>query len=86
MKVFGASLDDVKSQAAFHSAQKLNFPLLSDPDGSLATKYGVLPSGARFAARKTFVIDREGVLRHVDDKVDVLKHGAALAEWIKAQK
>lgn len=86
MKVFGISLDDVRAQAAFHAAQELNFPLLSDPDGSVAAKYGVLPPGGRFTQRKTFLIDRAGILRHVDDKVDVSKHGAALVAWIREQK
>ena len=30
---------DTESQAAFHGAQELNFPLLSDPDGSVAAKF-----------------------------------------------
>ena len=30
VKVYGLSLDDVQSQAAFHKAQELNFALLSD--------------------------------------------------------
>lgn len=86
MKVFGISLDDVRAQAAFHAAQELNFPLLSDPDGSVAAKYAVLPPGGRFTQRKTFLIDRAGILRHVDDKVDVTKHGTAIVDWIKAAK
>lgn len=86
MTVFGISLDDVRAQAAFHAAQELNFPLLSDPDGSVAAKYAVLAPGGRFTQRKTFLIDRAGILRHVDDKVDVTKHGASIADWIKAAK
>lgn len=86
MKVFGLSLDDVRGQAAFHAAQELNFPLLSDADGSVASKYGVLTAGARFPQRKTFVIDPAGVLVHVDEKVDVTKHGAVIGEWIRGKK
>ena len=86
VQVYGASRDDVKSQAAFHEAQKLNFPLLSDPDGSMATKCGALPNDARVTARKTLLIDPDGVLRHVDDKVDVTGHGTALVEWIREHK
>ena len=36
------SLDDVASQARFVKEQSLNFPLLSDPDGSAAGRLGVL--------------------------------------------
>lgn len=84
--VYGISLDDVVSQKAFHDAQELNFALLSDPDGSVAKKFGVLPPGGRFTKRVTFVIDDQGVLRRIDDQVDVASHGADLAEWIRAAK
>ncbi len=70
----------MKTQAQFAKDQKLNFPLLSDPDGSAADKYGV--NQGRYAARVTFVIDPKGVLRLVDDKVDVMKHGGDLVDAI----
>ncbi len=75
---FGISLDDVASIAAFAKDQKLVFPLLSDPDGSVAQKYGVLMEGKPYAKRITFVIDDKGVLRLVDEKVDVTNHGTDL--------
>ena len=78
IRVFGVSLDSVTDLAKFHEQQELNFPLLSDPDGSAASKYGVLPEGGRFAARVTFVIDPEGKLRAIDDKVNVDSHGEDL--------
>jgi len=69
--VYAVSLDDVSDQAAFAKAQELNFALLSDPDGSAAKKYGAMMAGRPFAARATFVIDGEGILRHIDRKVSV---------------
>jgi len=83
VQVYGISMDDVAAVAAFAKAQKLDFPLLSDPDGSVAAKYGVAMAGRPFANRVTFVIDDKGVLRAIDDKVDVTKHGAALAAMIE---
>ena len=83
VRVFGISFDDVASQAAFAKAQKLNFTLLSDPDGSVAKKYGVMMGRRRFARRRTFVIDDKGVLRHIARKVDVRKHGEELAKIIR---
>ena len=53
--------------------------MLSDPDGSVATKYGVLDPTAQFTNRVSFVIDDQGVLRKIIEKVDVAKHGADLA-------
>ena len=63
--------------AKFHEAQELNFPLLSDPDGSAAGKFGVLGDRG-YARRVTFVIDGKGVLLHVDEAVQVASHGEDL--------
>jgi len=87
--VYGISLDSVQEQAQFVEKQHLTFPLLSDPDGSVAAKYGVLEPGAQYTKRVTFVIDDQGVLRKILDQVDVKKHGEDLAgvlEGLKAKK
>jgi peroxiredoxin Q/BCP len=81
--VAGISIDDVASQKRFHEEQKLNFPLLSDPDGSVAAKYGVLMADKGYTARVTFLIDDKGVLRAVDDKVSVASHGKDLAGVVR---
>ncbi|MFG0318667.1 MAG: peroxiredoxin [Planctomycetota bacterium JB042] len=83
VEVHGLSLDDVANQATFHEEQELNFPLLSDPDGSASAKYGVLPEGARWTRRVTVVIDPEGIVRHVAEKVDVTNHGADLVALVE---
>ena len=80
--VYGISLDSVQEQAQFVEKHHLNFPLLSDPDGSVATKYGVLDPTAQFTRRVTFVIDDQGILRQIVDKVDVAKHGADIAALV----
>ena len=81
--VFALSLDGVEDLGAFAEAQELNYGLLSDPDGGVATKYGVLDPGAKFASRVTFVVDEKGVLRQVVSDVDVKKHGADLVALVK---
>jgi peroxiredoxin Q/BCP len=86
VRVFGASTDDVRSQQAFAKAQELDFPLLSDPDGSLTNKYGVAYPGRAMAQRVTFLIDPEGILRHIDRSVDVSKHGSDLVALVKKLK
>ena len=85
MQAFGISTDSVAAQAAFAKAQKLNFQLLSDPDGSAARKYGVFRAGRRgsMAQRKSFVIDPNGTLRHITDRVSVATHGADMAALIE---
>ena len=73
-------------QAQFVEKNKLTFPLLSDPDGSAAIKYGVLDPTAQYTKRVTFVIDDGGILRKVIDQVDVSKHGEDLAVMIDELK
>ena len=41
VQVFGASLDDVAAQKAFHEKYKLPFTLLADKDGKVADAFGV---------------------------------------------
>lgn len=81
-----ASLDSVKELADFAEKQELPFGLLSDPDGSVATKYGVLDPSGRFAQRVTFLLDETGKLRGIEDQVDVKNHGMDLAERVVVLK
>jgi peroxiredoxin Q/BCP len=81
--VTAISLDDVNSQKNFHEQQKLNFPLLSDPDGSVAAKYGTMMADKPYSSRITFVIDDKGIVRHIDRKVSVESHGKDLAAVVR---
>ena len=83
VKVYGASLDGVKDMAAFAKEEKLNFQLLSDPDGSASRRYGVLKTDAKWTSRVTFVIDAKGVLRKIDDGVKVRSHGPDLVAAVE---
>lgn len=80
------SLDDVASQAKFVKEQSLNFPLLSDPDGSAAGRLGVLMADKPYTNRITLVVDDKGVVRMVDTKVNVEAHGRDLVEAIQKLK
>ena len=83
VEVYGISLDSVVKQAAFVEKEELNFLLLSDPDASAAEKYGVLHPSKRFSSRVTFVIDDEGIVRHIDQQVSVQSHGADLVGVVR---
>jgi peroxiredoxin len=66
--ILAVSVDGPESHARFARSLGLRFPLLSDVSLDTAKSYGVhspSPSGG-FATRSVFLIDREGVLRHVD--------------------
>ncbi len=72
--VVGISLDSVESHAAFKREHKLPFPLLSDLDGRILEAYGVPRSPQGYAARTTFVIDAQGVIRRIFPEVDPAVH------------
>ena len=52
----GISRDGVARQAEFASRYGLDFPILSDPDRSIAKLYGVKRPGPLSNKRKTFVV------------------------------
>ena len=63
VEVVGVSGDSVPTHALFKKAQKLNFTLLSDPDGAVAKQFGVpVGKGAKVKAKdpdgKPFEFDR----------------------------
>jgi len=80
--VYGISLDDVADMGKFSKEQKLNFSLLSDPDGSVAKKYGALNKAGTYSNRYTYVIDPMGVVRHIEKSVKVKSHGMDLLDMI----
>jgi thioredoxin-dependent peroxiredoxin len=56
----GISPDPVDKQAAFSEKHSFDFPLLSDPDGAVATRFGVRRGfGPLLTRRQTFVIDTD---------------------------
>ncbi|HSB36054.1 MAG TPA: peroxiredoxin [Thermoanaerobaculia bacterium] len=74
--VFGVSLDTVDSHKEFCAKEGLNFRLLSDADRAVAKAYGSLTThqDKEYAARNTFLIDPEGVVRKVYLKVSPATH------------
>jgi peroxiredoxin Q/BCP len=80
IKVIGVSLDDERSHRKFAEKYGLPFTLLADTDHSVADAFGVYGE-KQFAGRKymgvsrtTFLIDEEGRVRKVLDKVNVEEH------------
>ncbi|KYF48746.1 alkyl hydroperoxide reductase [Sorangium cellulosum] len=63
-EVIGVSADSEGSHADFAQKHRLPMTLLSDPGGQTAARYGVKPVLGLLPGRVTFVIDRDGVVRH----------------------
>jgi peroxiredoxin Q/BCP len=64
-KVVGVSGDSVDSHRAFAGRQRLPFTLVSDSDGAIRRAFGVPSTLWLFPGRVTYVIDRQGMVRHV---------------------
>ena len=78
--VLGVSPDPVKAVKKFHDKQSLNFTLLADEDHAVCEQYGVWAEKSMYgktymgAQRATFLIDEEGVVRHVIPKASPKTH------------
>src|SRR6202051_3509573 len=64
-EVIGVSSDSVDKHAAFAGRHELPFTLLSDKGGQVRKLYGVPAVLGLLPGRVTFVIDRQGTVRHV---------------------
>ncbi|HEV2999824.1 MAG TPA: thioredoxin-dependent thiol peroxidase [Solirubrobacteraceae bacterium] len=78
--VLGVSPDPVEAIKKFHSGQSLNFTLLADADHAVCERYGVWVEKTMYgrtywgAQRATFLVDEEGVVRHVIPKASPKTH------------
>ncbi len=78
--VLGVSKDNVKSHCNFINKYNLAFNLLSDSDGEVCEKYGVLKEKSMFGKkyfgidRSTFLIDKMGRIARVWTSVKVNGH------------
>ena len=61
--VIGVSSDSIERHQGFAQRNELPFQLVSDPDGSIRSAYGVPRSFGLLPGRVTYVIDKEGVVR-----------------------
>ena len=66
-QVIGISVDPASRNKAFAADLGLKFPVLSDESKAVTKQYGVLYPLIRVAKRVTFVIDREGVIRSIQE-------------------
>lgn len=74
--VIGVSADSAVSHKRFIEKQQLNFPLIADVDKTLIQAFGVWGekkmAGRKYMGilRTTFIIDEEGIIERVIEKVD----------------
>jgi peroxiredoxin Q/BCP len=88
--VLGVSGDTVKKHASFKEKYNLPFTLLADTDHEICKAYGVWGQKSMFGKkymgidRATFVIDREGRIAKVFEKVSPVGHAEEVATAVAA--
>ena len=88
-KVYGISGDTKKKHQNFSNKHNLNFDLLVDEDYQLSTEVGVYQLKKNFGketmgiVRTTFVIDEEGIIIDVIEKVKVKSQMDELKEILE---
>jgi len=65
-------VDKPEVNKAFAARIGATFPILSDPGREITKAYDVLNFTRLFANRVTFVIDKEGVVQHIDKGSDAI--------------
>jgi peroxiredoxin Q/BCP len=90
--VLGVSPDSVKSHERFINKFSLPFPLLSDEEKEMCKNYGVWVEKSMYGkkymgvARTTFIINKEGKIAKVFEKVKPEGHNAEVIEILKQLK
>ena len=87
-RIFGVSEDNPTKQLSFKEKYNFQYPLLADTAHEIIDKYGVWGPkkfmGKEYDGlhRTTFVINEEGVISHVIEKVKTKDHANQLLELI----
>lgn len=90
--IIGVSRDGDKSHLKFREKYGLNFILLSDPEKTVHEAYGTWGEKKLYgkvslgAIRKTFLIDEEGNIEKIWNKVAVLTHGEDVVKYLDEKK
>jgi peroxiredoxin len=83
-EVFGVSLDSPAANAAFAKQNGLHFPLLSDMNHKMLKTYGILKTYSvenedyQWALRANIVIDKQGIIRLIDEGDNAVDPNTAL--------
>jgi peroxiredoxin Q/BCP len=87
-EILGVSADSEKRQSNFKNKYSFPFPLLADEDKEVINAFGVWGlkkfMGKEYDGihRKTFLVDENGAIAHVIDKVKTKDHAAQILELV----
>jgi peroxiredoxin len=65
-QVIGISVDSYAANKRFKEDIEITFPLLSDIKRQVVKTYGIFDEGRFVGSRATFVIDKDGIIRHIE--------------------
>ncbi len=65
--MLGISVDSSPSNKRFAEDIGVKFPLLSDFKRKVSKEYGILDDERHSARRATFVLDKQGIIRHIEE-------------------
>jgi thioredoxin-dependent peroxiredoxin len=83
-EVIGISSDSAERHAAFAGKHNLPFTLLSDQGGRVRGQYGVPAVLGLLPGRVTYVIDRQGTVRHVfNSMININQHVGDALEVVR---
>ena len=66
-QVFGVSIDSPYANAEFAKQLGVTFPLLSDLKHTVVKDYGIYNEDGGYGNRASFVIDKDGIIQHIDE-------------------
>ncbi|MCA1684965.1 MAG: peroxiredoxin [Planctomycetia bacterium] len=81
---FTASVDAADYNKKFAESLSADYPILSDPDKSVAKAYGVLRPDGGVTNRWTFYIDKNGVIKEIDKKINTKEAAPETAAKVKS--
>ncbi|TAE81084.1 MAG: thioredoxin-dependent thiol peroxidase [Alphaproteobacteria bacterium] len=87
--ILGISKDSTASHCSFIEKHSLNVMLLSDEEGSMCEAYGVWTEKSMYGKkymgieRTTLLLDKDGVIRHIWNKVKVTGHAEDVLEKLR---
>lgn len=70
-------MDSSPANKAFAQQIGVTFPLLSDFDRKVTTEYGILMPNFPAAKRTTFVLDKKGIIQHIEEGKEAIDPSGA---------
>lgn len=86
-EIYGISPDSQRSHQNFCAKHELNFTLLSDTEKTMAEAFGVWVEKKMYGRsymgiqRTTFIVNEQGVIEHIFEKVDTKNHYQQILDW-----